>query len=192
MIDFDKLIETSHAIAVEHGWWDGGERSLDDQFNNFDAEIIEAWEEFRAGRKLDEIYYRTKDGVPWTQEEAKKFGLNTNTMKPEGFTVELADLLIRIADTMGAYGWKMPEGHTPYPLDGLNGVSGFIRRIRQELEYSCADSGDSEFTNSSNLGTVVSAVLSFCEYRNLPLERALEEKTAYNRTRPYRHGGKIA
>ena len=29
-----------------------------------------------------------------------------------------------------------------------------------------------------------------CEYRDIPLERALVEKMEYNKTRPYKHGGK--
>lgn len=106
----DDLIHESHTTAREKGWWDT-ERSVGDQFTNFHAEIAEAWEEFRDGRGWDEVYYGP-DG------------------KPEGIAVELADLLIRVADTCGKYG--------------------------------------------------------------IPLERAIQEKLEFNKTRPYRHGNKKA
>lgn len=79
----DELIERAHATAVDKGWWDDP-RSLGDQFANFHAELSEAWEEYRAGASLEAIRL---DG----------------SGAPHGFVVELADVFIRIADTLGAY-----------------------------------------------------------------------------------------
>jgi hypothetical protein len=87
-VTIDELIEQAHRTAVSKGWWETAgeqERSMGDQFANFHAELSEAWEEYRAGHPLDEI--RLDRGA-----------------KPEGFVVELADVFIRIADTLGAYG----------------------------------------------------------------------------------------
>ena len=85
-----ELITESHATAVEHGWWDG-ERSIGDQFSNFHAEVSEAWEEYRKyGMDPEQLIYTNPRGVEGG--------------KPEGIAVELADLLIRIADTCGKYG----------------------------------------------------------------------------------------
>ena len=118
-LTIEELIEQAHATAVEKGWWDertngglkpGRNRSLGDQFTNMHAELSEAWEVYRDGHALDER---------WTGKNGK----------PEGFCVELADVLIRLADTLGAHG--LTE--------------------------------------------------AFLE--------ALETKLAYNKTRPYRHGG---
>lgn len=82
-------IKESHETAVEKGWWDTAEgegRSIGDQFTNFHAEISEAWEEYRNGHHYTEIY--TNPDKP---------------DKPEGISIELADLLIRVFDTCGQY-----------------------------------------------------------------------------------------
>lgn len=84
-----ELQKEIHAVAVDKGWWDGGERNLGEQFSNFHAELSEAWEEIRNGRDVKEIYY--KDG------------------KPEGVPIELADCIIRILDTCGAYDIDIEE-----------------------------------------------------------------------------------
>ncbi len=104
-----ELMTRAHATATEKGWWDQ-RRNVGEAIALMHSELSEALEEYRAGRPLGEN--RVEDG------------------KPEGFTVELADLLIRVAD------------------------------LAQGFE--------------------------------LPLVEALETKLAYNRTRPHRHGGKIA
>lgn len=105
------LIDQSHQTALEKGWWNTTERNFGEIIALFHTEISEAFEAYRAGRDLDEIY-------------------TSDNGKPEGIPIELADLLIRIAD--------------------------------------------------------------FCGYYDIPLEAALQQKLAYNQTRPYRHGGKRA
>lgn len=112
-ISVKELIDQSHETAVDKGWWDE-EFKADQNFGTFMllamGEISEAYEEYRDGRHVCEIYYRESDG------------------KPEGIPVEIADVFIRLADTVGALG--------------------------------------------------------------IPLLRAIEEKLAFNKTRPYRHGNK--
>jgi hypothetical protein len=84
-VTIDELIERAHTTAVAKGWWEDTDRPMGDQFANFHAELSEAWEEYRAGHPLHEIRLDAHG-------------------KPDGFVVELADVFIRIADTLGAYG----------------------------------------------------------------------------------------
>ena len=51
------------------------------------SELSEALEEYRNGHAVTEIYY--------------------NGDKPEGVPVELVDVVIRLLDVVGKYGWEL-------------------------------------------------------------------------------------
>ncbi|MCD5398254.1 MAG: hypothetical protein LR120_00725 [Dehalococcoidia bacterium] len=108
-----ELIRDSHQISKDHGWWEDPNKSVGELLALVHSEISEALEVYRD---------LGKEGLSknWVEENGK----------PEGFTVELADAIIRIADMCGAY--------------------------------------------------------------ELDLEEALTKKMEYNKSRPYRHGGKKA
>lgn len=82
------LIQRAHRTALDKGWW-AGERSFGDQVANFHGEVAEAWEEYRKyGLDPARFLYANDTDHPG---------------KPEGIAAELADVLIRIADTCGRY-----------------------------------------------------------------------------------------
>ncbi len=80
------LIKESHETSTSKGWWDNENRNIGELLALVHSEISEALEVYRirAESGLKDIWYR-EDG------------------KPEGFTVELADTLIRIFDMCAAY-----------------------------------------------------------------------------------------
>ena len=80
-MDINKLIEKSHNIAISKGWWDK-EREIPELIALIHSELSEALEEYRVSENLDIRYENNK---------------------PEGFVVELADVLIRIFDLSGKY-----------------------------------------------------------------------------------------
>ena len=81
ILEIKELIIKSHNIAKSKGWWDE-ERSIPGLIALMHSELSEALEEYRDGESLN---LRFEDG------------------KPLGFTVELADVLIRIFDMVGKY-----------------------------------------------------------------------------------------
>lgn len=103
-VTINDLINKAHQTAVLKGWWGDAaadvlrltddpldnayeDRNLYEQVALMHSELSEAVEELRNGRGVTEVYYNEdKPG------------------KPEGFPVELADVLIRIFDTAGRYG----------------------------------------------------------------------------------------
>lgn len=95
-ISLRSLQDAAHRMAVEKGWWDLQEdpsidyvetrkrqRSLAEQIALMHSELSEALEEVR-------------------QQNPRPFYLKGD--KPEGWAVELADVVIRIMDTCGKYG----------------------------------------------------------------------------------------
>ncbi len=75
-----------HANARAKGWYpEGSKPDLASHLINIQSEGVEAWEEYRNGHDVREIYLG--DGG-----------------KPEGIPVELADVLIRVLDTCEAFG----------------------------------------------------------------------------------------
>ena len=91
------LQRRSHKISIEKGWWtkqDGsgemvGEEVVGEKIALIHSEVSEALEEWRKPNVgLAEIYYVEKDGE----------------QKPEGFPVELADAMIRIAELAERFG----------------------------------------------------------------------------------------
>lgn len=82
-----------HQNALDKGWYDPAQpRSFGDLAALYHSEISEAYEEYRNGKGLAEIY--TNPDKPG---------------KPEGIPVELADCLIRLLDTFEDLGLDADE-----------------------------------------------------------------------------------
>jgi len=90
-MNIKNLIKEAHETAEIKGWWDlpvlrNGSivDTIPEKIALMHSELSEALEEYRKGTELFSIYESEKG-------------------KPEGFCVELADVLIRIADLLGYY-----------------------------------------------------------------------------------------
>jgi len=81
------LIQESHKTATEKGWWDSPDRNIPELLALIHSEVSEALESYRdtGTDQLDKVWYAQADD------------------KPEGFVIELADVLIRIADLCGEF-----------------------------------------------------------------------------------------
>jgi len=81
-MDIKTLIRKSHKTATEKGWWDSP-REIPELIALIHSEVSEALEAYRIG-EVDTIWYEGNE-------------------KPEGFVLELADVVIRIADLCGEF-----------------------------------------------------------------------------------------
>jgi len=88
----NELRDKCHAMAVEKGWYESGHRNIGEALMLVVTEVAEAMEEARRSNALLETYF-----------------LPSSPTKPEGFPIELADVLIRVFDLAGSLGVDLDE-----------------------------------------------------------------------------------
>ena len=91
-MDIKELQIAAHAIAVSKGWWEE-DRNIGELLALVHSEVSEALEEWRDNHPVTEIRW----------EEEGEYA------KPVGFAMELADVLIRIADLCEGTGIDLNE-----------------------------------------------------------------------------------
>ena len=137
-VDIKKLVEDSHNIAKETGWWDDGlagpdgiirpktlyPTSIPDKRVSVEmvmtklklaaGELHEAGEELRADFSPTDLYWRDKETnlvvtVAGDLDMTNPEEMLANGYKPEGFGIEMADVFIRLADLCGLLGIDLDE-----------------------------------------------------------------------------------
>ncbi len=164
----NEMIKRIHENAVAHGFHEpDSEPTFGEYCALIHEEISEAFSAWRNGEPNE---YVDDDG------------------KPQGVWVELADVVIRCADAMGAWKYKFEVREINIKPQGLN-FGSFIT----ELHYAVSemwDAEDKEFTENI-LKVLVSYVYKFAELCGIDLDAIIERKHAYNVTRPYKHGKRM-
>jgi len=189
----EELIERSHAMAVDKGWWPEVEqRSVVEQVNNFHAEISKAWEEYRAGR-IDTWW--SDEGFPVSSDEVDDSSMIADGFKPEGFWIEIADLCIRLADTIGAYGWN--DAHKLETGEPRNDIPLLVAALHvcliDLIQVPCDGSTIVwDYMAPSCAWQYIRCVIQTASVHNIDLLALCELKMAYNATLAHRHGGKLA
>jgi NTP pyrophosphatase (non-canonical NTP hydrolase) len=113
--------------------------------------------------------------------------------KPEGVGSELADIFIRLLDDSARYGLDLPARARDARLFSLSGD--FLHEINtlhdliSRASISWQGGGD---RYAVELAGVHAFLRQMAGYYGVDLTAEYERKMAYNRTRPYRHGGRRA
>lgn len=208
MIDLNEFAKEVHANAVAHGWYDGGERTEAEIFANIHSEWSEAFDAYAHG--LPWYYHNcgdpaTKDEICENLEEcySRKIGWDGDhcfmrNKKPEGIAVELIDGVIRILDFVGYFNSLHDKGEKIIIKMQPKEIIDFdICKIMCELHSNTTDAWyymlDEIIIDSVNkfLNWNIETVFATIERHGLDPEKIMLEKHEYNKTRPYRHGGKV-
>jgi hypothetical protein len=199
MHDWSELAAKVHALAVDKGWWEGGvdKRDVAEIVNNLHAEVSEAWEEWRAGR-MDTWYSHEGIEVASCGDIDAPANVESGCWKPEGFWVEIADLCIRLLDTVGACGWELetPCDWTAKTWEGTpipSIVSSAHGSISNMTGIAAVLGGTAWSYRAEGVATdLLEGCLAFAELHGVDLLALIDLKHAYNQTRAYRHGDKRA
>jgi hypothetical protein len=212
------LCQRSRDISLEKGWLnpDGTDpRPFHTVIGLFHTELSEAFEEVRDNKSLTEIYYEAKfkesdgsiskeivpyDGIAVARKTEGKYGRGRDFLdaKPCGIPIEFADFVIRVCQWAGSGGaadalqtgflnTKMYEGANP---DAELLITRLHRYASRSYDAWCKGSPDGGAEALEFLSDALCELFHFCEKNNIDLWAAIDEKEAYNRTRPIKHGGK--
>lgn len=194
-MDLNEFAKEVHANAVAHGWWET-ERDPAEIIALIHSEWSEALEEYRAGRPM--VWYAVNADCQMCGDRPVIYSeiCETNNCdaghKPEGIAVELIDGCIRILDFAAhekvslEFGSIEPLQPTPPKL---------IADLHYYTSYALNDVGKygkivEHYFIPKWLGVAVYEALRFIHVQGLDPEKIMREKHEYNKTRPYRHGGK--
>jgi hypothetical protein len=192
MLDLNEFAKEVHAVAVEHGWWEGEENNdIDTKIALIHAEWSEALEEYRDGRPM--VYVLSVEGdeemTPRYETDADKFA----GRKPEGIAVELVDGCIRIMDMMAHEGMKL------YEADDLRPRNCTLPRLVTTLHY-CTSNVVDHVNNSgkwirngldvvgNDFNCCLTTAMAWLDDQGVDMDEILRLKHEYNKTRERLHG----
>lgn len=208
-MNMNEFAQEVHQNAVAHGWWDE-ERSFGEVVALCHSELSEALEEHRAGRP--NLWYACTAGngdgtmcnpKRWMdcdmdgQEERCAY----RNHKPEGIAVELADCIIRVLDYMGKERFDVDALLREAPKAVMCDVpvrvyaaslGDHIARwhLLLSLAYACWCNSAGTHAAALRMALCICEIVEWTEKAGVDMEKILDIKHEYNKTRPYRHGGK--
>lgn len=209
MLKLNELAKELHANSISHGWWEG-DRSEDEIIALIHSEWSEALEEYRAGR-LMVWYEHGSEGCALCEDKPERYcycvgdekGSCQGSLKPEGIAVELIDGCIRILDLFGKYEYqsisatfielerrsrdtfKNLHKGTPAPT-----VIAMLHQMTSSAHQLAQMRGGFTQTAFAPLEAAIGMACAWIRMQGCDPEAILREKHSYNRTRPYKHGGK--
>lgn len=152
------------------------------------SELCEAQNELRDGRIPTEVYYSKIGRIFKDEKEALYHSIDGTIVgyKPEGFSVEVADAIIRLLDIAGKFEHKI--SYTTKGVDFENNtiddwLLGIVNIISDMFNYNPTNN-DFWFA----LEQATATLFLLCEKHRIDIMKVIEIKLAYNRTRPPKHG----
>jgi hypothetical protein len=183
--DFWLLVGSAHRNAVAHGWWN--------DCKGPDGALLAERVQASIPEKVALIHSELSEALGEYRNDPKNLtAVNFDGAKPTGFMTELADVVIRVADLLGALKhaqWDIASFVNPYAWGGgCDPVPTRLAALHRIASEAYAYRGDA--VGGISLVWLVSATKTLAEDVGGDLKRVIQIKHAYNMTRPFRHGGK--
>ena len=192
-MDFRALQKEAHTIAKDHGWWDE-ERTFGDLTALVHSELSEALE---AYRKYEDclchyLFHPMED-------EVADAHISRDAIWPvEGVPMELADVVIRVADMAEHYGVDMAAtfesivgGSSERDMSGKTfGDWISLCHATFSIAFAVREYDFPGETWQEHMAEGCYLVQRMAAHYGIDLDAAFEAKMEYNRSRSYRHGGK--
>lgn len=179
----NELIQVAHADAKANGWWDEP-RNTGELLMLIVSECGEALEAHRAGKHADLKYYDQHRSV----YNETPMELHFRDHIKDTFEDELADIVIRIADMAG--GNDLAKTHEHWVQQSIGQILG-PANSRINIGAALYDTVTTLTAFNKPLETRLFDTMFCVGYiagaMEIDLERHIELKLAYNRTRPYKH-----
>lgn len=193
-----ELQKAVHENAVAHGWWES-RRPDSECLALIHSELSEALEAYRDGLDPKIVYYRCAViGEPNTAlvPEQDTTEAERAKGKPEGIGIELADAVIRALDWAEVH--EIDASYSePRPLvAALFGPDAGEPHLPSDLCLAHEEVPSCTTEDYDAFGLQIQRFLScvdlIAKQYNIDIDRCIALKHAYNKTRSYRHGGKLA
>lgn len=188
-MNYNELAREIHENAVAHGWY---EKPISEYEYAalFHSEISEAFEEYRDG--MPDVYWNC--GVtgeicaPASECDCEYYGAEWEcthrNQEPHGIAIELIDLAIRLLDYAGAKEWDIDATKTM--IDEIKEDFVSLKNAQHAMVYMLVDGA----YEPDVVRALLDSISCYCASNGLDFESLLRLKHEYNKTRPYRHGGK--
>ena len=197
MINWNDFAKKVHQVAVDKGLWDQPV-TIDDVVCGCICELAEAVNKRRNGRP--NVYHLCEPSgekalpcnIDCGGECSIAHGMpcEFRDPKPEGVAVELADCVLRLLDYLATTDVDLSNMY-PVKIMADGPFTSFVTDIVINLISARIDQGNDKAENGcGSLRFFIERILGFAAVNNIDLESILREKHEYNKTRPYRHGGK--
>ena len=195
-MNYNAWAKKIHENAVKHGWY--ARPISDDEYAAlFHSEISEAFEEYR--NEMPDVYWNCdvtgEICTPASECDCEYYGEEWDCthrhQEPHGIAIELIDLVIRLLDYAGAKGLDIDNGAGDHYsiVPETKEFAHMIAILHDEANNAAYDELGF-FFNVVSIRAVINVIEAYCKSKGLDFETLLRLKHEYNKTRPYRHGGK--
>ena len=184
-MNIPELMRESHSNAIERGFYPEGEnKNIGELLMLIVSELGEALEAHRCGR------FAEKELIDCLPDEGYRFEYAFENQIKDTFEDELADVFIRLFDLCG---YLIESEHNiiiencfavakSKKIENKNVGSWMFDFITYNLKMTKFEISQ-DWIPAGALGETLGLLFSFCQSLNIPIEKHIKAKMAYNRTR---------